>query len=92
MNTFSRFLLATLGMLLGIAGVTQLQLIAFELMNQPDTGLFFLGLFYLAIVIFIWGSAIYYAVNYYNKSIEKKEDPVDSQPEQEVSNEQKPNN
>ena len=89
MNTFSKFLLLILGTFIGLAGVMQLQLIAFELMNQPDTGLFFLGLFYLAIVIFIWGSAIYYTVDYFKKLIEKKEDPVDSQPEQEVSNEQK---
>lgn len=92
MNTFSKALLIILGLLLGITGVMQLQLIAFELMNQADTGSFYLGLFYLAIVIFIWGSTIYYAVDYFKKLIEKKEDPVDSQPEQEVSNEQKPNN
>jgi hypothetical protein len=92
MNTFSKALLVILGLLLGIAGVTQMQLIAFELMNQADTGLFYLGLFYLAIVIFIWASAIYYAVDYFKKLIQKKEDPVDNQPEQEVSNEQKPNN
>jgi TRAP-type C4-dicarboxylate transport system permease small subunit len=92
MNIFSKILSIILGLLLGIAGVTQLQLIALELMNQADTGSFLLGLFYLAIVIFIGATIIYYTIGYLVKSIEKNEDPIDSQPEQEVSNEQKPNN
>jgi len=89
MNTFSKFFLVTLGILIGVAGVLQLQQVAFELLNAPDDGLFVLGLFYLAIVIFIWGSAVYLTANYFKKLI-KAEGPVEQ--EQQVSNEQKPNN
>ena len=73
MNTFSKFFLATLGILIGVAGVLQLQQVAFELLSAPDDGLFVLGLFYLAIVIFIWGSAIYLTADYFKKLI-KEED------------------
>lgn len=69
MNTFSKFFLLILGIFIGIAGVAQLQLVAFELINHKNIAFFYLGLFYLAIVIFIWGSAIYYGVVYFkNKS------------------------
>ena len=85
MNTFSKFFLVTLGILIGVAGVLQLQQVAFELLNAPDDGLFVLGLFYLAIVIFIWGSAVYLTANYFKKLI-KAEGPVEQ--EQQVSNEQ----
>jgi TRAP-type C4-dicarboxylate transport system permease small subunit len=76
MNIFSKFLLVILGLAIFIGGVTQLQLIAFELMNESDTSSFFLGVFYLAIVIFIWASSIYVAVDYLRKLVAKK-DPVD---------------
>lgn len=89
MNTFSKFFLLILGIFIGLAGVLQLQNIAFELLSAADDGLFALGLFYLAIVIFIWGSAVYYATVYFKKLIDK-EDSVES--EQQTSNEQKPNN
>lgn len=89
MNVFSKFFLIILGVLVGVAGVMQLQDIAFELMNQPDTGTFFLGLFYLAIVLFIWGSAIYLIGEYLIKWIRRTES---AESEQNQSNEQKPNN
>ena len=76
MNTFLKFLAALLGAAILIAGVTQLQLIAFELMNEADTFSFFLGLFYLAIVIFIWATSIYYTFDYLKKLVNKK-DPVE---------------
>ncbi len=78
-----------LGIFIGIAGVLQLQNIAFDLLSAPDDGLFFLGLFYLAIVIFIWGSAVYVTADYLIKLKNKKDS---DEPEQPVSNEQKPNN
>ena len=89
MNTFSKFFLLILGIFIGIAGVLQLQNIAFDLLSAPDDGLFFLGLFYLAIVIFIWGSAVYVTADYLIKLKNKKDS---DEPEQPVSNEQKPNN
>jgi len=89
MNTFSKFFLLILGIFIGLAGVLQLQSIAFELLSAADDGLFYLGLFYLAIVIFIWGSAVYYATHYLKSQI-KKEDS--ERAEQQTSNEQKPNN
>lgn len=76
MNIFLKFLAALLGAAILIAGVTQLQLIAFELMNAADTFSFFLGLFYLAIVIFIWATSIYYTFDYLKKLVNKK-DPVE---------------
>jgi TRAP-type C4-dicarboxylate transport system permease small subunit len=89
MNTFSKFFMLVLGIFIGIAGVLQLQNIAFDLLSAPDDGLFFLGLFYLAIVIFIWGSAVYVTADYLIKLKNKKDS---DEPEQPVSNEQKPNN
>jgi uncharacterized membrane protein YcjF (UPF0283 family) len=89
MNTFSKFFLLILGVLIGVAGVVQLQNIAFDLLSAPDDGLFLLGLFYLAIVIFIWGSAVYVTTDYLIKLKNKKDS---DEPEQPVSNEQKPNN
>jgi uncharacterized membrane protein YcjF (UPF0283 family) len=89
MNTFSKFFLLILGVLIGVAGVVQLQNIAFDLLSAPDDGLFLLGLFYLAIVIFIWGSAVYVTADYLIKLKNKKDS---DEPEQPVSNEQKPNN
>ena len=67
----------TLGILIGVAGVFQLQQVAFELMSSPDDGLFYLGLFYLAIVIFIWASAVYIIADYFTKLKDKKEDSED---------------
>ena len=67
MNTFSKFFLLVLGIFIGIAGVLQLQQVAFELLSAADDGLFYLGLFYLAIVLFIWVSAIYGASEYVKK-------------------------
>jgi TRAP-type C4-dicarboxylate transport system permease small subunit len=87
MNTFSKIFLLILGIFIGLAGVLQLQNIAFELMSSPNDGLFYLGIFYLAIVIFIWVSTIYLAADYLIKLKNKKD-----QVEQETSNEQKPNN
>jgi TRAP-type C4-dicarboxylate transport system permease small subunit len=72
MNKFLKFLAIVLAFVIGIAGVMQLQLIAFELMNEADTFSFFLGLFYLAIVIFIWGSLIYLVVDYLKNLTQKK--------------------
>ncbi|MFY7886689.1 MAG: hypothetical protein ACOVOV_17795 [Dolichospermum sp.] len=89
MNTFSKFFLLIFGIFIGLAGVLQLQNIAFELLSAADDGLFYLGIFYLAIVIFIWGSSVYLATVYFKKLI-GKEDSVES--EQQTSNEQKPNN
>ena len=89
MNTFSKFFLLILGVLIGVAGVLQLQNVAFDLLSAPDDGLFFLGIFYLAIVIFIWGSAVYVATEHLKKLI-KAEDSARA--EQQTSNEQKPNN
>lgn len=63
----------TLGILIGVAGVFQLQQVAFELMSSSDDGLFYLGLFYLAIVIFIWASAVYIIADYFTKLKDKKE-------------------
>lgn len=73
MNTFSKFFLLILGVLIGLAGVLQLQQVAFELLSAADDGLFYLGLFYLAITIFIWGSAIYCGTVYAKKLIKKEE-------------------
>jgi len=73
MNTFSKFLLLILGVLIGIAGVLQLQQVAFELLSAADDGLFLLGIFYLAITIFIWGSAIYGGTVYVKKLIKEEE-------------------
>ena len=78
-----------LGILIGVAGVFQLQQVAFDLLNSTDDGLFFLGIFYLAIVIFIWGSAVYLVADYLIK-LKNKKDSVET--EQQVNNEQKPNN
>jgi len=89
MNTFSKFFLLILGIFIGLAGVLQLQNIAFELLSAADDGLFYLGIFYLAIVIFIWGSAVYFATVHLKKLM-KKEDSARA--EQQTSNEQKPNN
>ena len=81
MNTFFKFLLLIFGIFIGLAGVLQLQNIAFELLSAPDDGLFYLGLFYLAIVIFIWGSVVYLAVDHFKKSTKKatKKAPKDEQ-------------
>lgn len=89
MNTFSKFFLMIFGILIGVTGVAQLQQIAFELLSASNDGSFYLGLFYLAIVIFIWGSAVYVAADYLIK-LKNKKDSVET--ENEVSNEQKPNN
>ncbi len=78
-----------LGILIGVAGVFQLQQVAFDLLNSTDDGLFLLGIFYLAIVIFIWGSAVYLVADYLVKLKNKKESV---ETEQQVNNEQKPNN
>jgi TRAP-type C4-dicarboxylate transport system permease small subunit len=94
MNTFSKFFLMILGIFIGIAGVFQLQQIAFELLSAPDDGLFFLGLFYLAIVIFIWGSAVYVIADYLIKLKNKKDSECTTCKcgAKKVSNKQKPNN
>ena len=89
MNIFSKFFLMILGILIGVAGVFQLQQVAFDLLNSTDDGLFLLGIFYLAIVIFIWGSAVYLVADYLVK-LKNKKDSVET--EQQVNNEQKPNN
>jgi hypothetical protein len=89
MNIFSKFFLMILGILIGVAGVFQLQQVAFDLLNSTDDGLFLLGIFYLAIVIFIWGSAVYLVADYLVKLKNKKESV---ETEQQVNNEQKPNN
>lgn len=89
MNTFSKFFLLILGVLIGVAGVLQLQNVAFDLLSAPDDGLFLLGLFYLAIVVFIWGSAVYVTAGYLI-GLKNKKDSVEA--EQQTSNEQKPNN
>lgn len=73
MNTFFKFFLMGFGIFIGTAGVLQLQNIAFELLSAPDSGFFYLGLFYLAIVIFIWGSVVYLAVDYFIKLKKEKE-------------------
>jgi len=73
MNTFSKFFLLILGVLIGIAGVLQLQQVAFELLSAADDGLFLLGIFYLAIVIFIWGSVIYVASEHVKKLTKEEE-------------------
>ena len=62
-----------LGIFIGIAGVLQLQNIAFELLSAPDDSLFYLGLFYLAIVIFIWVGSIYAATQYVKKLTKEEE-------------------
>ena len=77
------------GALIGFAGVLQLQKIAFELLSAPDDASFYLGLFYLAIVIFIWASTVYIAADYFIK-FKKGNEPIEK--EQPTSNEQKPNN
>ena len=89
MNAFSKFFLLILGIFIGLAGVLQLQQIAFNLMSSADDLSFYLGLFYLAIVVFIWGSAIYLTADYLIKWIRRTES---SEAEQKPSNEQKPNN
>jgi len=89
MNTFSKFFLLILGIFIGLAGVLQLQNIAFELLSAADDGLFYLGIFYLAIVIFIWGSAVYLATVHLKKLM-KKEDSARAK--QQTSNNQKSNN
>jgi hypothetical protein len=78
MNTFSKFFLLVLGVLIGIAGVLQLQNVAFELLSAADDGLFYLGLFYLAIV----------------KKLTKEEESCTTCKcgSKKVSNKQKPNN
>jgi TRAP-type C4-dicarboxylate transport system permease small subunit len=91
MNKFLKFLAIVLAFVIGIAGVMQLQLIAFELMNEADTFSFFLGLFYLAIVIFIWGSLIYLVVDYL-KNLTQKKESVEPESEQEVNNNNLNNN
>lgn len=88
MNIFLKFLVTLLGVAILIAGVTQLQLIAFELMNEADTGSFFLGLFYLAIVIFIWSSSIYMTYDYLKKLVNKKDPEEVEQTEDSVDAEQ----
>jgi len=71
MNTFFKFLLLIFGIFIGISGVLQLQNIAFKLLSAPDGGFFYLGIFYLAIVIFIWGSAVYLAAKHLKKLIKE---------------------
>lgn len=61
------------GALIGFAGVLQLQQIAFELLSAPDDGLFYLGLFYLAIVLFILVGSIYSASQYVKKLTKEEE-------------------
>jgi len=73
MNTFSKFFLLVLGVLIGVAGVLQLQQVAFDLLSAPDDGLFLLGIFYLALVIFIWVGSIYGASRYVKKLIKEEE-------------------
>ena len=85
MNIFLKFLAVTLGSLILVAGVAQLQLIAFELMNAADTFDFYLGLFYLAVVVFIWGSTIYFTVNYL-KDLTTKKVSKEEQDEQVTNN------
>lgn len=91
MNTFSKFFLLILGVLIGIAGVLQLQNIAFELLSAADDGLFYLGIFYLAIVIFIWAGSIYGASEYVKK-LTKKSCTTGTCKAKKSSNKQKPNN
>lgn len=86
MNIFLKFLAVTLGSLILVAGVAQLQLIAFELMNSADTFDFYLGLFYLAVVIFIWGATIYFVVNYLKDLTTKKVSKVEQSEEQTTNN------
>jgi hypothetical protein len=93
MNTFSKFFLLVLGVLIGIAGVLQLQNVAFELLSAADDGLFYLGLFYLAIVIFIWAGSIYCASEYVKKLTKEEESCTTCKcGSKKVSNKQKPNN
>jgi len=93
MNTFSKFFLLILGVLIGIAGVLQLQQVAFELLSAADDGLFLLGIFYLTITIFIWGSAIYGGTVYVKKLIKEEESCTTCKcGSKKVSNKQKPNN
>jgi len=73
MNTFFKFFFMIFGALIGIAGVLQLQQIAFELLSAPGYGLFYLGLFYLAIVIFICVGSIYAASEYVKKLTKEEE-------------------
>jgi uncharacterized membrane protein YcjF (UPF0283 family) len=73
MNTFSKFFLLVLGVLIGIAGVLQLQQVAFDLLSAADDVLFYLGLFYLALVIFIWVGSIYAASEYVKKLTKEEE-------------------
>ena len=86
MNIFLKFLAVTLGSLILVAGVAQLQLIAFELMNAADTFDFYLGLFYLAVVTFIWGSIIYLVVNYLKDLTTKKVSKEEQSEEQTTNN------
>lgn len=93
MNTFSKFFLGILGALIGVAGVIQLQQVAFELLSAPDDGLFLLGIFYLSIVIFIWGSVIYVASEHVKKLVKKEESCTTCKcGAKKVNNKQKPNN
>jgi hypothetical protein len=64
MNKFSKVFLIILGVLIGLTGVLSLQNVALELLSAPSDGQFYLGIFYLAIVLFIWISTVYYAANY----------------------------
>jgi uncharacterized membrane protein YcjF (UPF0283 family) len=73
MNTFSKFFLLAFGALIGIAGVLQLQQVAFDLLSAADDVLFYLGLFYLALVIFIWVGSIYAATEYVKKLTKEEE-------------------
>lgn len=95
MNTFSKFFLLILGVLIGIAGVLQLQQVAFELLSAADDGLFLLGIFYLAITIFIWVSSIYGASRYVKKLIKEEESCTTGTCKcgsKKPNNKQKPNN
>lgn len=93
MNTFSKFFLLILGVLIGITGVVQLQNIAFELLSAADDGLFYLGIFYLAIVIFIWAGSIYGVSEYVKKLVKEEESCTTCKcGAKKVNNKQKPNN
>ena len=83
MNIFSKFLLVIFASFLFVVATVQLQLIGLELMNKPDTGSFYLGLLYCAIVFFMVGSAIYIAVDYLRGLTKTKEDSEVEGPEQE---------
>ena len=84
-SNFSKILLAIFGAVLFIGSVAQLQAIALDLMNSADTFQFYLGILYLAIVIFIWGAVIYFIVDRF-KNKNKKEDSKVEQDEQVTNN------